>query len=307
MRADAAKDPELTELAEAFDLLGDETRCAIVLALSGLSTHQWSYDSVRFSRLKDAVDVADGGRFNYHLQKLCGTLVEQDGDRYTLTADGARIAEILRTSLSTAETPVSGNTGSCPTCDRSAETTFDEGFVAVECPEHGRLFDMVLPPAVADNHDVDAIETLAGRRAQWYVELAMEGACLECWGAVERRVPVPLSETSLDPDGTSGDEPVVEFECSRCQTTYWLPPAVCVLRHPAVIAFYHEEHDRNVLDGTYYDLDVYDWSYPGIEETADGLAVTFVGESGNLRTELDESATVIDTERTAAGRAELRK
>lgn len=300
MPADVANPSDLADLAHAFELLGDETRCRIVLALSGLSTHQWSFDSIRFSELKDAVDVADGGRFNYHLRKLCGTLVEQEGDTYRLTVEGARVAEIIRASLSSRDGAVSGETGSCPRCERPVETTFEDGFVTAACPEHGHLFDMVLPPAAADHHDVDAIENLAGRRAQWYVELATQGACLECWGSVERRAPVRLSETPLDPDDAFGDDLSVEFSCAECRTTYWLPPGTCLLRHPAVVAFYYEERDRNVLDGTYYDLDVYDWSYPGVEMTESGLAVTFAGESESLRVEIDESATVVGTARVPA-------
>jgi len=292
--------PSVEDLVAAFELLSDETRCRILLSLAALSSPQWSLRGVRFSELREAVDVEDGGRFNYHLSRLEGSLVVKDGDRYQVTYPGYRIAQIVRSLAAADADGVTGSTGECPWCDAATETVCESGFLVVECPEHGTVFDMYIPPAVAEHHGPAAIERYAGKRARWYVELATAGACMECWGTVEARLPVPVAETTIDAPFLDGDEPTVEFACAGCNVTYWLPPGVCVLHHPAVVAFFHEENDRDVLHGAYYDLDIYRYNYPAVEPTDDGLALTIRGEAADLRVELDGSATVVGTERVEA-------
>jgi len=80
---------DLGETAATFSLLSDETRVRIVRALADAP------DGLRFSELRSRADVRDAGRFNYHLEKLCGRLVEKSGETYVLTAAGADVADLL--------------------------------------------------------------------------------------------------------------------------------------------------------------------------------------------------------------------
>jgi DNA-binding transcriptional ArsR family regulator len=83
-----------TETATAvFDLLSDETRVRIVAELD--SARRAGEDGLRFSTLRERVGARDSGRFNYHLKKLRGDLVQKDGERYILTPTGATMAETL--------------------------------------------------------------------------------------------------------------------------------------------------------------------------------------------------------------------
>jgi len=77
------------ETAATFGLLGDETRVRIVRALADAA------DGLRFSELQSRVGVRDPGRFNYHLEKLRGRLVEKSGETYVLTPAGADVADLL--------------------------------------------------------------------------------------------------------------------------------------------------------------------------------------------------------------------
>lgn len=54
MAEDADAGRTIGDLTGAFELLSDETRCRILLALAALSTRQWSLRAVRFSELREA-------------------------------------------------------------------------------------------------------------------------------------------------------------------------------------------------------------------------------------------------------------
>lgn len=86
---DAVADPET--VTDTFTLLSDETRVRIVLALDEAPDDR----PLRFSELRSAVGVRDGGRFNYHLDRLCGRLVEKTDDGYALSREGERVAAIV--------------------------------------------------------------------------------------------------------------------------------------------------------------------------------------------------------------------
>ncbi|WP_313691168.1 ArsR/SmtB family transcription factor [Halorarum halobium] len=81
-------------LASTFDLLSDETRLRIVRELAGGDS-----DPVPFSVLCDRLGVSDTGRFNYHLGRLRGRLVEKREGGYVLTREGDTLAGLLRTSV----------------------------------------------------------------------------------------------------------------------------------------------------------------------------------------------------------------
>ncbi|MEF8852968.1 MAG: winged helix-turn-helix domain-containing protein [Haloarculaceae archaeon] len=80
---------DIDAAAETFALLSDETRVRILVALAEAA------GGLRFSELRTRVGVRDAGRFNYHLEKLRGRLVEKSGETYVLTAAGADVATLL--------------------------------------------------------------------------------------------------------------------------------------------------------------------------------------------------------------------
>lgn len=282
--------------AAVFELLGDETRLEIVRALARLSSEQWVLDSVGYSDLREAVGVEDGGRFNYHLQKLRGAIVRKHGEEYCLTGSGYRVARVLRSGRLERGPSVAGQSGaSCPQCDRPTEVRFADGVCSMHCPEHGQLWDMILPPAAGRHYDPQTLASLAALHAGWYVELARLGTCYECWDEVATSVVDSRSAV----DGYDG--PVVAVHCERCALTYWLPPQAFLRRHPAVTAFLWD-HGVDVRwdDPAAVSRIVYA-AVTGVERTDDGLRVSLEADGESLAIEFDEDASVRGTERSTAG------
>lgn len=70
------------QTTDAFEILGNDTRLAILLALweakePGPPFAEPSERAVSFSELRDRVGVKDSGQFNYNLDKLVGAFIEQ--------------------------------------------------------------------------------------------------------------------------------------------------------------------------------------------------------------------------------------
>jgi hypothetical protein len=86
---------DVPALANVFTLLSDETRLRIVFELV-LCRSERSTDSVLpFSELRSRVACSDAGRFNYHLGKLRGDLVEKVEEGYRLTPTGEAVGLTL--------------------------------------------------------------------------------------------------------------------------------------------------------------------------------------------------------------------
>lgn len=77
-------------LATTFDLLGDKTRLRIVESLLEADP-----EPLRFSEIRSRVGARDPGRFNYHLNRLRGSLVEQRDEGYVLTREGRQFGSLL--------------------------------------------------------------------------------------------------------------------------------------------------------------------------------------------------------------------
>lgn len=82
-------------LVALFDLLSDETRLRIVSVLAAHEHANPAAPPLGFDVLRERVGVRDSGRFNYHLRKLDGTLVEKVDGGYGLTPTGRNVVTIV--------------------------------------------------------------------------------------------------------------------------------------------------------------------------------------------------------------------
>jgi hypothetical protein len=83
--SDLDADPTAT-----FSLLADETRLGLVRELAAAD------GPVGFADLYSRVGLSDTGRFNYHLGKLRGTMVEKTaGSGYVLTDAGEHVLDVV--------------------------------------------------------------------------------------------------------------------------------------------------------------------------------------------------------------------
>ena len=128
-----------SETTEAFKILANETRLAILLAL-------WEEyetppdDNVPFSRLLDRVDYDERGNFSYHLEKLEGPFVKQHAERggYELQTSGLNLVRsiIAGTGIDDVSVKDAELDESCPVCDAPTTTiNYQDGVVLWTCTE----------------------------------------------------------------------------------------------------------------------------------------------------------------------------
>lgn len=126
--AAGAAGPEVTD---AFKLLSNETRLAILLALwEAYDPHDVSH-SVPFSKLYERVSVRDSGTFTYHLNELVGNFVEEVADGYLLRNAGFKLvrAVIAGSGLDIGERRLEATEipRCCEWCDSPVELNYEDG------------------------------------------------------------------------------------------------------------------------------------------------------------------------------------
>ncbi|MCU4752921.1 winged helix-turn-helix domain-containing protein [Halobacteria archaeon AArc-curdl1] len=115
----------LEDPTDALEVLGNETRIAILRALAEAD------GPLRFTELRQQVDVRDSGRFNYHLSKLCEYFVRETTDGYELGHAGTRLIATADIADSKPGVDDSVAADTCPVCGE---------------PECGKLFHIHLTP-----------------------------------------------------------------------------------------------------------------------------------------------------------------
>jgi hypothetical protein len=106
---------------EAFALLGNETRLAILRTLAAAG------GPLSFTDLRNRVGIRQGGQFNYHFDKVVGHFVDKREDGYVLRQTGKRVVEAVLSGTLT-EPPVLGPTvvegWPCPYCGAPCEVRY---------------------------------------------------------------------------------------------------------------------------------------------------------------------------------------
>lgn len=127
----AGDEEAVTSASEAFSLLGNGQRMAILEAL-------WERRDPRpFSALRKAAGIDDSGQFNYHLGKLEGLYVRETEAGYELTRPGRRVltAVLAGDLLDRPEVGPTRVDWPCPWCGADVELRHDDEMLRVLCPE----------------------------------------------------------------------------------------------------------------------------------------------------------------------------
>jgi hypothetical protein len=101
---------------DALEVLGDETRAAILRALAEAE------EPLAFSELRRRADVRDPGRFNYHLSKLREYFVREVDGGYALRDAGSRVVAAAGVAAGSAAEPdivddsADSEPSTCPVC-----------------------------------------------------------------------------------------------------------------------------------------------------------------------------------------------
>lgn len=131
--ADSEGAGEPTTLApdEAFTILGDETRMAILQALGEAN------GPVSFTELREAVGIRQGAQFNYHLDKLVGHFVDKTDEGYLLHQTGTRVIEAVLSGAVTDAVIIEPTIvdAPCPYCGEKIEVQYREERLLIRCTE----------------------------------------------------------------------------------------------------------------------------------------------------------------------------
>lgn len=235
--------------ADAFAVLGDETRIAIVEELA--AAVQADEEGLSFSELRKRVGVRDDGQFNYHLSKLRDRFVVKRDGGYHPQYPALRAVGAIESGTYTGSPPprTSETDFDCPACDESLTAVYEDERVRLDCPNHGWVFRTSVPPKAALDRSVEELLALANADTQRDTERAVDGTCPMCWGRVTTTAPGRLE------GGYPEDNRVyVELECEDCWMSMQLPVGGALVRHPAVVSFYHD-HGVDVRRRPYLSFD----------------------------------------------------
>lgn len=186
---------------EAFAILGNETRLAILFTLwehRNTDVHV-AQQPLTFTELRKAVGMRDGSQFNYHLKPLLGRFVHHTEDGYILRREGERVVSAILAGTFTDEVVFDAEPRDepCPICGGQTvlECNTDRtlGHFAERCTEcegtfGGTGFDGALSlaeslsPVGTRRRDPEAFYSALTVKIKHDIMSAVEGVCPDCTG-----------------------------------------------------------------------------------------------------------------------------
>lgn len=287
---DSAEQEEFdgTSPEDAFALLGDETRIAIIQALG-----QTPDESLSFSTLRERASVADSGQFNYHLRKLVSNFVRRtEADEYELTYAGIRvIGAIFSGTFNQRGTPRSFELDAmCSVCGSSLVAQYERERVIIVCPTcDDQISAFGFPPGAFETRTHEELPHAFDGRIRAHLSAVRKRFCLNCTGRMHGSM-ITDSEHLLE-----DQEVGIEHVCERCDNHSITSVGVYFLSHPEVVAF-HYDHDIDLNKIPF-------WELPWLRQTnatvlsSDPwrvrLALKLDGDHLQLEIEEDLSASVV--------------
>jgi len=278
------------QLADRLQLVSHDVRAEILVALSHHHRDCGPDATLGFADLRRRVGHDDPGNFNYHLERLRGTLVEQTEEGYQLSAVGHRFVAVLVSgrfdpdrSMQFPDTEVC-----CLVCGDPASVSYADGHLQVSCSDshHARLN---VGPELLERRSVREALRVALRRSLLESRAVIDGVCSFCSGVTTGEL-VRLSASPLSV--------WYEGHCERCGVAVQNTAGGCVVFHPAVVSFCYQ-HGRNIYrrawDTIASSVDVV--AVSDEDPLRVDVAVTLGAEQ--LELTLDRSATVTGVERVS--------
>lgn len=304
----------------AFGLLANETRLAILLALwEAYQPHEES-NSVPFSELRNRVGVRDSGQFNYHLGKLQERFIRKTDAGYELKRVGLLLIQsiIAGTGIEEPSFEPTEIKAPCENCGAMTEISYDNVYVYQRCPECGKadhssehppglLKAWTFEPTGLSGRTAEEVFTASTIKNFARIALRFEDICPDCSGAVEWTLDVCedhiSSSDEVCPNCGREELAVVRETCTVCKSSGYGTPAIKVLFHPAVIAFFYNHGieigftgDTDLIDiiNTLNLVDQFDQKLASIDPIR--LQISITADSDELQLILDEEMAVVDVE-----------
>lgn len=311
-----------TTATEAFALLGNETRLAILLALWEAYGPDADNNAVPFSQLYDRVEYDNPGNFSYHLEKLAGQFVwkstggEEDG--YELRTTGLKLVQAIiagagveEASLEPAEID-----RPCLLCGAPTAVSYQDGLlchVCMECEGHpgrypeprypeGTIDAVKFDPSGLTDRTPNELYATGGVADYRHMRTMFEGLCNACSGPIDASLEICRDHKDDEGCTNCGREHAYWglFRCPICKDHNRATPARLAMFHPAAIAFYHnhgismwwraddiESVTRMVDYHLRHEMSLVSEEPPNVE-------VTIRLQGDELRLTFDETVSVVD-------------
>lgn len=287
-RADSLQEcDDCVEPADAFALVGDETRLSILEALWRLET------PASFSDVRAEVGLRDSAQFNYHLGQLTGQFVRKTDAGYALRTAGERIVQaILAGSFTEHPRRELDIDAPCTRCGATLEAQYVDEMLTIECPDCGRGHgEYAFPPGgLHDRTDAEILEAFDQRVRHLHC-LAKDGVCPECNGRMETRI-------ERGNDCCLAAEIRAANICQQCDHELCSAVGLGLLDQSDVVAFY-DDHGLTLSDTPYWQLEwcVSDEPVTVLDEDPWRLRVDIHLDDETLQVTVDDDLTVLDTAR----------
>jgi Zn ribbon nucleic-acid-binding protein len=281
---------ECLQPAEAFAVVGNETRLAILEAL-------WEAPErpVTFSDLRARVGTGDSAQFNYHLQKLTDQFVRKTDGGYDFRESGrAVIQAVLSGSLN--QDPELGPfdvVGNCIDCEAGLEAWYEDEQINVGCPDCGRPHaGSSFPPGGLEGRSNEEVMAAFNQRVRHLKCLSADGVCPACNGQTEMTVEETDSFVDFDVS--------VQHECLRCGHEITTSVGISLLDDAEVVSFYRDHGiDLNATHFWTLEWCVSDRHTEVVETEPLVVEVEITLDDERLRVQIDESLTVVGADREA--------
>ncbi len=315
-----------SDTIEAFKLLADETRLAILLALwEEYEPH--ADENVPFSRLLERVDYDNRGNFSYHLKKLEGPFVTQHTERggYELRMSGLNLVQsiIAGTGIDDVSVDAAEIDEQCPICDAPTAMNYRDGvafWTCTECDgvapgvsEWGPLKDHLegvvgltqFEPAGVDDRTPAELRAASMVAEHQKARSMFNGLCPTCSGPVDGRVEYCEDHESHGVCDNCGWmlRVFAQFRCRICEDYADVDPGHLALFHPAVVALYEDHgistriHTEDVSSARrLFDI-MTDHERELVSKNPLRMVVTAAVDDDEVSLTFDETARIIDVRR----------
>ncbi|MFC6954086.1 DUF7351 domain-containing protein [Halorubellus litoreus] len=260
---DAPRTDAADATADAFALVGNEHRVAILRALLAAHADPETPYPTSFATLRERAGVDVSAQFAYHLDALVGAFVAKTGDGYRLRYPGWKAAAALAAGTYTDQRAFGPTAvpGECAHCRVAAlHASYGDAWLTVACHGCERVLTRYpFPPGAAaahlDDGGVDALLSAFDDRVRSHFALAVDGVCPECAGRTRTALAAVDDDASASQTATRGDGHAIHAvaDCETCGNHLTLPVGCALLADPRTLAL---AADRGVdlVDRPYWRL-----------------------------------------------------
>lgn len=279
----------------SFELVSHETRVSILNILADHQRRRPHEPHLPFSEVRERVDHHDPGNFNYHLNKLLGSLVTKHSDGYQLSYIGLKIVGAINANhYDCAEEGCFLEIATlCPICGEPAMASYEEDLLRFEC-DNDHEPQLNFPHKLTDRDKHNNLLRILSLINQQEMELALQNVCPLCYSQMASRI-------EFDDANEDTHTHMFRGTCDTCGLHICNTAGSCIIRHPVTVGFLYG-HGEDIRTEPYWMFDFCTDEAVMISETPLRLRVDIERGEQELRLTLNENANVVDIKRTSTAK-----